>query len=294
MEHTSQPSWKRALKCGISLGVFVFDETWKGVARAIGQAPRSKCVVLYYHSVPASERELFAAQLDMISRHARVIRSEQGIGRTDAPESGRGSAAITFDDGFENFLTQALPELEKRNMPATVFVIADGMNREFGSEKYAEKLLSLEQVRSLPTHLVTIGSHTLSHPMLTRVEESEARQEIRDSRTKLEEMLGGEVKQFSFPFGDFNEKLVEVCRTAGYERVYTTLPAFAFEQRGEFMVGRIRVDPTDWPMEFRLKLAGAYRWLPMIFSLKRRIVSMTSRSVAGKAVRPATPRSMVR
>ena len=294
MEHTSQPSWKRALKCWISLGVFVFDETWKSVARAIGQAPRSKCVVLYYHSVPASERELFAAQLDMISRHARVIRSEQGIGRTDAPESGRGSAAITFDDGFENFLTQALPELEKRNMPATVFVIADGMNREFGSEKYAEKLLSLEQVRSLPTHLVTIGSHTLSHPMLTRVEEREARQEIQDSRTKLEEMLGGEVKQFSFPFGDFNEKLVEVCRTAGYERVYTTLPAFAFEQRGEFMVGRIRVDPTDWPMEFRLKLAGAYRWLPMIFSLKRRIVSMTSRSVAGKAVRPATPRSMVR
>lgn len=294
MEHASQPSWKRALKCGISLCVFVFDETWKSVTRAIGQAPRSKCVVLYYHSVPASERELFAAQLDVISRHARVTRSEQGIGRTGAPESGRGSAAITFDDGFENFLTQALPELEKRNMPATVFAIADGMNREFGSEKYAEKLLSLEQMRSLPTHLVTIGSHTLSHPMLTRVEESEARQEIQVSRTKLEEMLGGEVKQFSFPFGDFNEKLVEVCRTAGYERVYTTLPAFAFEQRGEFVVGRVRVDPTDWPMEFRLKLAGAYRWLPMIFSLKRRIVSMTSRFVAGQAVRPATPRSMVR
>jgi peptidoglycan/xylan/chitin deacetylase (PgdA/CDA1 family) len=289
MERTSQPGWKRALKCGISLLVFLFSETRKTLARALGQTPESQCVVLYYHSVPASQRLRFAQQLDVVLRCARPIRVYEDI----APASGKNCVVVTFDDGFENCLTQALPELEKRNIPATVFVIADGMNREFGSETHAEKLLSLEQLRSLPTKLVTIGSHTVTHPLLTQVEESEARREIRDSRTKLEAMLDRPVTQFSFPFGGFNEKLVQICREAGYERVYTTLPAFAFERRDEFVVGRVRVDPTDWPLEFRLKLAGAYRWLPTIFSWKRKVVSMVSRSTT-IPFRPSTARSTIR
>lgn len=287
---THGPFWKRASKCGISLFVFLFDEMRKTFGRVFGQTPGHKCVVLYYHSVPASERRFFAQQLDVVVRCVRPIRTDETI----EPVLGRGCVAITFDDGFENFLTQALPELEKRNIPATVFVIADGMSRDFGSETSAEKLLSLEQVRSLPTNLVTVGSHTLTHPMLTQVEEDPARQEIQGSRTKLEAMLNRPVRQFSFPFGDFSEKLVEICRESGYERVYTTLPAFAFEQPGEFVVGRIRVDPTDWPLEFRMKLAGAYRWLPMIFSLKRNLVSMSNRVMSRQAARTRTPHSMVR
>jgi peptidoglycan/xylan/chitin deacetylase (PgdA/CDA1 family) len=133
----------------------------------------------------------------------------------------------------------------------------------------------------------------VTHPLLTQVEESEARGEIQDSRTKLEAMLDRGVTQFSFPFGGFNEKLLQICREAGYERVYTTLPAFAFERGDEFVVGRVRVDPTDWPLEFRLKLAGAYRWLPAIFSWKRKVVSIGSRSMT-RPLRPSPARSMIR
>jgi peptidoglycan/xylan/chitin deacetylase (PgdA/CDA1 family) len=288
----SQPFWKRALKCAISLSVFLVDRTRKGLRRVVGQTPEGQCVVLYYHSVPTEERQLFARQLDVVLGCVDPVRTNGAEGIH--PASGRDCVAITFDDGFENFLTQALPELEKRKIPATVFVIADGMNREFGSAAYAERLLSLEQVRSLPSSLVTIGSHTMSHPMLTQLEETEARREIRESRTKLEAMLDRQVREFSFPFGGFNQRLLEFCQEAGYERAYTTLPAFAFKERNEFAVGRIRVDPTDWPLEFRLKVAGAYRWLPTVFSLKQRIASMATNPLARPAVRPSTPRSMVR
>jgi peptidoglycan/xylan/chitin deacetylase (PgdA/CDA1 family) len=290
VRQTSRPFWSRALKCGISLGVFVVSETQKRFMRALGRAAKGRCVVVYYHSVPASERPLFARQLDRMLRWTRPVRSEQDAD----PTSGRDCVVITFDDGFEDFLTQALPELEKRKIPATVFAIADGMNREFGWEAYAEKLLSLEQMRGLPTGLVTIGSHTLTHPLLTELEESEARSEIQDSRTKLEGMLDRKVGEFSFPFGGFNEKLVELCRQAGYERIYTTLPAFAFEERNQFVVGRVRVDPSDWALEFRLKLAGAYRWMPTAIALKRKVVSMARRSIMRPSVRPSTPRPVVR
>jgi peptidoglycan/xylan/chitin deacetylase (PgdA/CDA1 family) len=226
----------------------------------------------------------------MILRRSRPIGTEENA----TLASGRNYIAITFDDGFEDFLTQALPELEKRKIPATVFMIADGINREFGSESYAEKLLSLEQMRGLPPSLVTIGSHTLTHPMLAELSEGEARREIQQSKTKLEAILGREVRQFSFPYGGFNETLVELCREAGYKRVYTTLPAFAFERRDEFVTGRVRIDPTDWRLEVRLKLAGAYGWLPIAILWKRRIVSMMRGWMARPLVRPSAPRSMVR
>jgi peptidoglycan/xylan/chitin deacetylase (PgdA/CDA1 family) len=294
MEHTTEPTWKRAVKCTISLLVFAGDMIRKTLERAIGIRRGGKCVVLYYHSVPPAERELFAAQLDLISLHVRVIRTADIAGCAGGSETRLDCAAITFDDGFENFLTQALPELEKRGLPATVFVIGEGMSREFGSDRVRERLLSLDQVRILPTELVSIGSHTSTHPMLTFLGENESRREIEESRMKLQEMLGRQVNEFSFPFGDFNERMVEFCREAGYDRVYTTLPGFAPEGPNDFVVGRVRVDPTDWPLEFRLKLAGAYRWLPMAFKLKRRIASASRRDSATQRFPHPEPRSSVR
>jgi peptidoglycan/xylan/chitin deacetylase (PgdA/CDA1 family) len=290
MEQTSEPRWKRSLKCGISLAVFGCTEAVTMLGRVVGRKPKGRCVVLYYHSVPSQQRELFAEQLDVILRHGKVVRTSDGC-NSDLIEH---SVAITFDDGFENFLTEALPELQKRQLPATVFVIAEGMNRTFGPKGHAEKLLSLEQVRSLPSELIAIGSHTVSHPMLTRLELSQARTEIRDSRDKIKEMLNRDVAEFSFPFGDYNEAMVDLCREAGYRRVYSTLPAFAFESPEEFVVGRVRVDPTDWLLEFRLKLAGAYWWLPAIFSMKRKMRAVKSRYISGGERQPSVPRSMVR
>lgn len=288
MEQTLESTWKRVLKCGFSFLVFLFDKTQTLLKSAVGVTSMGRCVVLYYHSVPAEERELFASQLDVLKRRSQLIRSDKYT------VAQRNCAAVTFDDGFENFLTQALPELEKRNIPATVFVIADGIDREFGPENHSEKLLSLEQLLNLPRDLVSLGSHTLTHPLLTKLEEPEARREIRESRVKLEALLSRPVTEFSFPFGGFNEDLVGFARDAGYDRVYTTLPAFAFHPEGEFVVGRIRVDPTDWPLEFRLKVAGAYRWLPMIFALKRKLVALAGRFMAAPADEHSMSRSSVR
>src|SRR5207245_1160814 len=92
-------------------------------------------------------------------------------------------------------------------------------------------------------------------------------------------------KLFSFPHGSFNAKLVEWCREAGYERVFTILPTLAFSDPREFVTGRVSVEPTDWPLEFRLKLLGAYRWLPFGFGLKRKILSMPFVGSARKSQR---------
>ncbi|HEV2395325.1 MAG TPA: hypothetical protein VGS27_00100, partial [Candidatus Sulfotelmatobacter sp.] len=73
----------------------------------------------------------------------------------------------------------------------------------------------------------------------------------------------------------FNQRLLDICRATGYRRVFTILPRLAFSSPQEFATGRVAVDPTDWPLEFRLKLLGAYQWLPYGISAKRKLASWT-------------------
>jgi peptidoglycan/xylan/chitin deacetylase (PgdA/CDA1 family) len=263
---------KRSLKCAISLVVFAATFLSDALWRVFGKKAKGRCVVLYYHSIPAEQRTQFVSQLRMIVRHGIPI----GVGGDTTLEVGKKYVGVTFDDGFENFFQIASPELTKLNIPSTMFVISDAIGKAFGPEGRSEKVMSLEQIRALPVNLVTIGSHTSSHPFLPGISEQDATSEIVRSRTKIEELLGRKVELFSFPFGGFNEKLVDICRSAGYHRIFTTLPGFAFENADEYVVGRVRVDPTDWPLEFRLKLAGAYRWLPKAFAIKRKIVANKS------------------
>jgi peptidoglycan/xylan/chitin deacetylase (PgdA/CDA1 family) len=96
--------------------------------------------------------------------------------------------------------------------------------------------------------------------------------ELRESKAQLERLLQRRVTLFSFPFGAFSEESVELCREAGYERVFTTLPEGVFETQAQFACGRVRVDPTDWLLEFYLKVVGAYRWLPWAIATKRKLV----------------------
>jgi peptidoglycan/xylan/chitin deacetylase (PgdA/CDA1 family) len=131
-----------------------------------------------------------------------------------------------------------------------------------------------EQLRKLPSEMVEIGSHTMTHRVLPKLDRDVIRKEAEVSRSKLEEMLGQSVSLLSFPYGAFDERVLGVCREVGYKRVFSALPLFAFSKPGEFLTGRTGVYVSDWPIEFRLKLRGAYRWLPLMFRLKRRLMSL--------------------
>jgi peptidoglycan/xylan/chitin deacetylase (PgdA/CDA1 family) len=192
-------------------------------------------------------------------------------------EAGKRFSVITFDDGAESLLTEALPELAKREIPFTVFLVAGAMGEvppweapdPISGER--ERLMTQEEVLRLPSHLVTFGAHTLRHPNLLLLSEADARREIEGSRVLLERMLERPVKLFSFPFGAHDSRLVEYCREGGYARAFTTMPSHAFENANEFVTGRVPVEPSDWPLEFRLKLLGGYNWLPAAIAVKRRL-----------------------
>jgi peptidoglycan/xylan/chitin deacetylase (PgdA/CDA1 family) len=265
----------RLLKMGISLAFFVVWYAWNSIRRIMGLKAPGFCVVLYYHNITSQQRARFARQMDDLLRCSRPIAPD--LRHPLAP--GERFAAVTFDDGFEGVLDNALPELEKRGIPSALFVVTEMLGahpqwESFGAEHpRQEKTLSAPQLCALSFRNVTIGSHTMTHPYLPGMSTALAKQQLNNSRTTLERLLGRDVRLFSFPYGAFDHDLVDLCREAGYKKVFTILPTVAFARPDEFVVGRVAVEPSDWQLEFRLKLLGAYRWLPLAFVLKRTVLS---------------------
>lgn len=226
-------------------------------------------MVLYYHSIPEEFRVRFALQLDAIQRCTSPIHPEN----VTLFDNGKQYSLVTFDDGFTNFLENALPELVSRKIPSLMFIITEALGKSFGPPSAPEKIMTVTQLRNLPDSLVVVGSHTLTHPYLPDVSEQDARRELSESRFHLEALLDRPVRFFSFPFGGMNSNLASFCKEAGYSRIFSTLPAFTSLDQSQYCVGRVRVDPWDWPAEFRLKLVGAYNWLPLAISLKKMLVA---------------------
>jgi peptidoglycan/xylan/chitin deacetylase (PgdA/CDA1 family) len=246
--------------------------TGRSLKHLLGIKNRATCVILDYHAVSTQNRANFAGQMDLLIRLAEPIAADC----CDSLEAGRHYVGVTFDDGLLCVIENAVPELIRRRIPATLFIVHDLVGNRpnwtmFG-EDYSdqEPIASLADLKNLPADLFSIGSHSLSHPWLPAVTDSKARQELVESRTKLEEATGRPVRLFSFPYGASNERLIARCRDAGYTRVFTILPRLGLREPDEYVTGRVVVDPTDWPLEFRLKLVGAYRWLPQVFRWKRR------------------------
>ncbi len=260
----------RVVKLLISVVVFAIQWSVQSLRRVLGLRERTSAVVLYYHSVRDEERSRFAMQMDKLLAYCRPIPAD-----SQPPfDPGKRYAAVTFDDGLQSVVKNALPELSKRHIPCTIFIIADALGKQADWITYKKQngprefVISAEQLHTLPRAGVTIGAHTLTHPKLTAIGLDLAKREIVESRAKLEKLLGREVRLFSFPYGDFDEQLVECCISAGFTRAFASLPGSAFAEPGEFLTGRVSVKPSDWRLEFRLKLLGAYSWLPLAIRSK--------------------------
>ena len=250
------------------------------VRRLQGKPIPGSLVVLCYHAVPQNQRTRFGRQMDLLRQYATPTRAD-----VDTPLlPGERYAAVTFDDGYQSTVENALPELKARNIPCTLFVVSHLPGHSpwwSGTEGYdrEDKFTTAEQLVNLPGELVTIGSHTMTHPNLSALCEEMAKRELFESRQVLQEILHREITLLAFPHGAFNDVLVTWCREAGYQRVFSGEPTMTFSNLPEYVTGRVVADPTDGDLEFRLKVLGAYQWLTIVYRLKRKVHARLKRAI---------------
>lgn len=170
------------------------------------------------------------------------------------PETER-RIAITFDDGYKDNLTVALPLLEKYDLPMTLFVAAGFIGRD--------NFLSAEDLRTLARHrLVTIGSHGLSHPHFTELSEAEARFELTESKRQLEEITGKKIDLLAWSYGDCNPALERLSAECGYRAAWSVWNGWNTpHSRWRVPLGRndnlprfiAKVSPFYFPVKRRLR-----------------------------------------
>jgi len=272
---------KRLIKLWISLLFWAVEQATKFMLYAFGRKRHGTCVVLYYHVVKDEQHRRFARQMDDLVRLAKPISLEKSLNL----EPGDHYAVVTFDDGFRESLHNALPELEKRDIPVMVFIPTGCLGLPapwLGNEQQDTNggiVISASEIRDLSRKdLVSFGSHCVTHRSLPTLTDQEAKEEISRSKSDLEDILGRKICTLSFPHGSFEQRHVDWAKQTGYGRVFSIHPVWAFAHSDEFVTGRVRVDPTDWPVEFRLKMCGAYRWIPFASHVKERIQGLLKRN----------------
>lgn len=262
---------------------------------------RSRLSVLIFHRVHAEADPLFPGeaharsfdrQLGWLKRWFNVLPLAEAVtGLRDGTLPAR-PAAITFDDGYADNRTVALPILQRHGLTATFFIasgfldggrmwndtLIEALRRCPGPRldltplgldahsvssieerrtaiqtliprlKYlepAERLRQVEriaecagaelpddlmmtsaQVRELARAGMTIGAHTINHPILARLKDDEALQEMREGRRQLEAIIGAPVRLFAYPNGkpdeDYTAAHARMAREAGFEAALST------------------------------------------------------------------------
>lgn len=185
-------------------------------------------LILTYHSIAAGPPPLcvsparLESDLDLLTAAAYTPLSLSRI--VDSLEHGhplpRFGFALTFDDGYDDFRTAALPILERRGLPATLFVTA-AAERGGLSGGAAGPLVPLATLPELADRGVEIGAHSLSHRDLTRLDDAALDHELRQGRDLLAQHAGRPVAHFAYPFGYYDER-VRAAAGALYRSAVTT------------------------------------------------------------------------
>ena len=212
----------------------------------------SRCAwILCYHSISDGQslvdvsRDAFTCHIEYLRDNFEFVSLAQAVNAASGTHEIKSpSVALTFDDGYADLFETAVPLLDKYHIPATIFVLAQPERANRGQLTNNKTLLSMQEIARLHTMGWEIGSHTLTHPDLTKIDVETLRNEIVASKSILENATHDEVKYFAYPRGLYNKDVVQICRKAGYRAAFTTKHSFAKPGTNLYTMPRVCVDRT--------------------------------------------------
>ncbi len=150
------------------------------------------------------------------------------------------SIVITFDDGYTDNYVHAFPILKELNMKATIFMIASQVDSGY--------YMSASQLKEMSDYGIDIESHTDNHVYLDKLSYEKQLKELKDSKEKLEKILGKNVTSIAYPYGNYNEDTKRAVIDAGYTLAFTTNKGLAKRTNNKIELNRIYVS-SDYSLE---------------------------------------------
>jgi peptidoglycan/xylan/chitin deacetylase (PgdA/CDA1 family) len=192
-----------------------------------------KPVILTYHSISDGHSPLeippaiFAQQMEWLQSNARVVPLRELVDAlvNHTPLPAR-TVVLSFDDGFCDFHTAAAPVLLRLSLPATVFLptmYVGGKNDWPGQPGWVvpQALMSWTEIRELAEQGIEFGSHSVTHPDLTKLSAAKLEGELEKSKSEIESRTGKSAAYFCYPYGLWNSRLRDAAEVT-YRGACTT------------------------------------------------------------------------
>ena len=234
--------------------------------RRTKRAPR--VAILAYHAVgvcPGSHRPhscmctsvaAFTSHMEFLRRHRRVVSLDDATG--GRLPAGPPAVAITFDDGYQSVLENAVPVLERLGFPATMFVPTAwiGRQNEWASQTdcFPLQIMDEDELRESDRRGLWVESHGHGHIDLALADPSVLAEDLELSRMRLTEILGRPPRYLAYPYGRQLEATRAAAGLAGFE------DAFLFDgvEGGRYARERVSVDGREGRVRLLLKTSGGY------------------------------------
>ena len=150
---------------------------------------------------------------------------------------------LTFDDGYVKVLQHAIGALAQTHFNAIQFLPVNFLGKsnewDVALGETSEPIMDATQIRDWLAAGHDIGSHTLTHPFLTRLAPDQAREEIFASKKKLEDLFGRSIEHFCYPYGDWTSVVRDWVMEAGYRTASTTDFGINTSETSSFALKRI-------------------------------------------------------
>jgi peptidoglycan/xylan/chitin deacetylase (PgdA/CDA1 family) len=210
-------------------------------------------LVLMYHSVSPYDEDPYQVIItpQRFEQQMRWLRGRglSGVSTGEllgaaAEGRARGLVGLTFDDGYRDFVTYAMPVLQRYGFTATAFVLAErlGGHNVWCRPGPDKPLLTADQVCQMAQTGIEIGSHGLEHVSLPEADDTRLKAETVRSRAILQELVGQQIRGFCYPYGHVDGRVVEAVRAAGYDYACSIRPSSAI---GRYAIPRTYVHDRD-------------------------------------------------
>ena len=214
--------------------------------------------VLMYHSICNEKnfikKNIFQVSIKNFDLQMKSVSQINNLNKSNTNNTS--SLSITFDDGYKDNLTNALPIIEKYNIPITIFVTASFIDK---SNLY----LSSNDLRFLANHeLVTIGSHSFNHLSLNGIDIRSLNYEISESKKMIENITSYEVNSISFPNGSFSKSVLLAIQNHDYSFGYNSISTTFNKNKNynKYSIPRITVWSYDTITSYKDKISGKWNW----------------------------------